>query len=588
MYESETLDKLENIEIHDHNILIEDNSDREYQILNSNTDDQNTKKYNFIGVKTIRFTHADMLILVFLTFFSFWLHNFLIQFPDKPVFDEAHFGSFTNFYVHGEYFTDIHPPLGKLILFVFAKLNQYDGNTNFRNNSIPYPNVDYVGLRQAPALFSTFCSPLIYVAMRCFGFSIIASFTAGLMVMCDSSMIVEGRFILTDGILHFFTCLAILSTSAVLTQIPYTPEWWLSLVFNGFSVGCAVSTKYTSLSLCPFVGLIHFIQLLEIHQDMISEMTFDNIKRYFNEFLDSIGHESDRNSIDSNSFSKKSFQIPAFLQKCIRFCQKLFEFFFQIVKKEFIIDLLIRGLVLIFMIILVFFTTFSLHFIFLPYQGSHDTWVSNSFSKSLIRKGTPRKDWGPRTKDQNIFKNIIQLNKKMHKANMRISASHPYASKWFTWPFLTGRWVLFYSDGPRHIMCMGQVVNVYCGTLSVIFVCLFFFVVLFYKKLDWNLKIKYWLPASFAFGYCASYFPFSLIKRAAFFYHYIIPIIFGIITFVATVENLLYKHQTMKAFILVYAQIFTVLAFFFWAPWTYGYPMEDFDVRLWYYKWQRD
>ncbi|MFN7088533.1 MAG: phospholipid carrier-dependent glycosyltransferase [Candidatus Paceibacteria bacterium] len=36
--------------------------------------------------------------------------------PPEVVFDEVHFGKFLYAYFTGEYYFDIHPPLGKLIL----------------------------------------------------------------------------------------------------------------------------------------------------------------------------------------------------------------------------------------------------------------------------------------------------------------------------------------------------------------------------------------------------------------------------------------------------------------------------------------
>lgn len=525
----DSFNQLENVDITDHDKTLDLNNDFEYQKLtpeNTNINDQ----YDFIGVHSIQFTQADMLIIIFLTFLSFWTRNFMIQYPEKVVFDEYHFGGFTNNYITGTYFDDIHPPLGKLILYVFARINQYDANTDFHKKDF-YENVDYISIRQCPALFATFCSPLIYIGLRCFGFSILSSFTAGIMIIFESSMIVEGRFILTDGILHFFTCMTIMSTGIVLTQQPYSFSWWLSLIFNGISCGCSVSTKLTSLSLCPFVGLIHVIQLIEIHQ----------------------------NKVIKNR---------------------------QIFNREFICDLIVRASILIIMIILVFFTSFVFHFILLPYKGS-SSWIGYPFEKSLLNKGDANKTWYVRTQNQSLIKNTIKLNIAMHKNNMHVTSAHPYASEWYSWPFLTGKWVLFFSEGSRHIMCQGQPFNVYAGTLSVIFVFLFGFVlIIFQKKICHEIKIYWWIPASFAFGYCASYFPFAFIKRAMFFYHYIIPIIFGIITFVTALDNLLINHQIIKAAILTLAQIVSALAFFFWSPWTYGISMQDFDIRLWNKKWQ--
>ena len=43
----------------------------------------------------------------------------------QVVFDEYHFGKFVNGYITGEYFFDIHPPLGKLLLCLVAWMGGY-------------------------------------------------------------------------------------------------------------------------------------------------------------------------------------------------------------------------------------------------------------------------------------------------------------------------------------------------------------------------------------------------------------------------------------------------------------------------------
>jgi dolichyl-phosphate-mannose--protein O-mannosyl transferase len=75
-------------------------------------------------------------------------------------------------------------------------------------------------------------------------------------------------------------------------------------------------------------------------------------------------------------------------------------------------------------------------------------------------------------------------------------------------------------------------------------------------------------------------------KRQIFFYHYIIPNIFGMMTWVAGLDLLLKRFERAKAMVLTYSQIGTVLAFYFWSVWTYGISMEDFDIRLWNKRWQ--
>ncbi len=60
---------------------------------------------------------------------------YALNYPASVVFDEYHFGKFTNGYVTGRYFFDIHPPLGKLIIAASAWYAGYDGSQPFARKS---------------------------------------------------------------------------------------------------------------------------------------------------------------------------------------------------------------------------------------------------------------------------------------------------------------------------------------------------------------------------------------------------------------------------------------------------------------------
>ena len=157
-----------------------------------------------------------LMLLVFITFISLITRLWTIAIPDSITFDEFYFGNFTNFYIKRTYFHDIHPPFAKLIMAFIAYLTGYNGNINFGNNpKFPYyeNEINYVSLRITPAIFQSFCFPLIYAALRCFGFHTFTSLTASLTLIFEPSFIPEAKFILSDGILHFFSCLNIFAVS---------------------------------------------------------------------------------------------------------------------------------------------------------------------------------------------------------------------------------------------------------------------------------------------------------------------------------------------------------------------------------------
>jgi dolichyl-phosphate-mannose--protein O-mannosyl transferase len=101
----------------------------------------------------------------------------------------------------------VHPPLTKIVAFVFANLLGDDGSIDFEYlPSDFYPSGDYVMLRVTPALFSGLCGSLVSVSVRFAYFSHTEVTVAGVLTMFNTSLGKEGRHVLSDGILHFFPC----------------------------------------------------------------------------------------------------------------------------------------------------------------------------------------------------------------------------------------------------------------------------------------------------------------------------------------------------------------------------------------------
>ena len=155
---------------------------------------------------------ADTFLVGFLTSVSFFIRMWHIQEPNYVVFDEVYFGNFTNWYIQKLYFQDIHPPLAKLIIAKIAAFSGYDGHYNFEamsKNQTPYNTMDYVLLRMIPAMFGSCCIPLIYLILRLICTSRLPVIFGTFLVLFDPMLIVESRYILSDSILHFFSCLSI-------------------------------------------------------------------------------------------------------------------------------------------------------------------------------------------------------------------------------------------------------------------------------------------------------------------------------------------------------------------------------------------
>jgi dolichyl-phosphate-mannose--protein O-mannosyl transferase len=298
----------------------------------------------------------------------------------------------------------------------------------------------------------------------------------------------------------------------------------LALFFNGISAGCAISSKLTGLSIVPFVAAIHVTHLL-------------------------------------SQYGWASATRP----------------------RAFYIDLITKGCAIAFFAGLVFFASFTAHIIVLPYRGDGEEPTPVRIRDSLLAKGEANPNRRVRTENQSLIWNILALIYYMHSHKTAIGADPPEGSAWYTWPFLTGKWVVFWADSSANLICMGQVVNVYCGTLAVIACALMPFA---FRWAPRGFAEDWARIAAFPFAYCASLFPFALVGRPMFFYHYIMPNIFAMTTCAAAVDVFLRRVERIKGMVLAYCQIGAALAFFFWSVWTYGMQTDDFEIRVWNKRWQ--
>ena len=195
----------------------------------------------------MNFTMIDAVLTVILGLVAMAARLWTIAYPSEVIFDEVHFGNFSKWYVLNEFHFDIHPPLAKMLMGYIAKASQYKGDIkSFSKLRTPYPINEsyYISQRQTPAIFSSMVAPLLFTAMRNLGISSYPSFGAGLMIALDSSMITDSKFILSDGLLHFFTALHIAAFALFLrTQNPY------HVLFAGITLGLAGSTNFSALGL---------------------------------------------------------------------------------------------------------------------------------------------------------------------------------------------------------------------------------------------------------------------------------------------------------------------------------------------------
>lgn len=190
-----------------------------------------------------------LLLLAVLTRFLF------LSYPSEVVFDEVHFGKFVSSYFTHQYYFDIHPPLGKLMIAGFAKIFGFQGGADFSNIGQSVNKTELFILRFLPALFGVLFVLLIYQLILAVGLSKKAAFLGGFLVLFDNAFLVQSKFILIDIILLFFGFLALYFFVLFKKNNALT-----LLAFSALFSALAFSIKWTGLS---FLGIILFFTFLE-------------------------------------------------------------------------------------------------------------------------------------------------------------------------------------------------------------------------------------------------------------------------------------------------------------------------------------
>ena len=174
---------------------------------------------------------AILASLSLLTRFAF------LNYPREVVFDEYHFGKFVNGYIKGEYFFDIHPPLGKLVLALSAWMGGYTGEQGWETigEAIP-PSVNLFSLRAAPALQGSLLAPLMYCCGRALGLSQPAALLAAAGALFDICCLVEQRLVLTDATLLIGIVLQLFGTFSSDHHVPLSRGWFWSTSTAGIEL----------------------------------------------------------------------------------------------------------------------------------------------------------------------------------------------------------------------------------------------------------------------------------------------------------------------------------------------------------------
>jgi dolichyl-phosphate-mannose-protein mannosyltransferase len=407
--------------------------------------------------------------------------------PNTTVFDEVHFGKFISAYFTHEYYFDIHPPLGKLILAGWGKLWGFQPGFSFANIGDAFPDRTYLALRFLPALAGALLPLIIYGLARQLTLTRTSALLAGVLVALDNALLVQSRLILLDPFLLLF---GFGSLWCYLRWRGGGTKWLL--LATGTLGGMAVGIKWTGATFLALVGILEAFHLWQ----------------------------------DRHSTARRRL-LPLFVTLCL-------------------------------IPFIVYYSAFMVHFALLSKPGPGDAFMSQAFQHGTLSQ--PEK--------------FIELNLQMYESNQRLKATHPYSSKWYTWPLMQ-RPIFYWVKDASRIYLLGNPVVWWGSTVAL--------VILLATALTSGLR-RIGQPLAIMGGaWLMNILPFIGISRVMFLYHYFTALIWAILMLAYLVDHGRRRKKTAIALGL------TALAtFIFFAPLSYGLPLSDdgYAARVWLTSWR--
>ena len=171
-----------------------------------------------------------------------------------------------------------------------------------------------------------------------------------------------------------------------------------------------------------------------------------------------------------------------------------------------------------------------------------------------------------------FYKKIIELNKEMYSASSSLTATHPFSSYFYQWPFMK-KPIWYWSEKDNwasgNIYLFGNLVIWLFVLFSVAAGIILFFSEKFSRIVSPFLNM-------FLFGFFLNLLPYFFVKRVTFLYHYLPSLIFGILIFVLLWEKIpsFYRFKIPQK---AYYGIFGIILLFFLAftPITYGFLIPE-------------
>jgi dolichyl-phosphate-mannose-protein mannosyltransferase len=246
--------------------------------------------------------------------------------------------------------------------------------------------------------------------------------------------------------------------------------------------------------------------------------------------------------------------------------------------------------------LVLYVSSFAIHFALLPKTGPGDAFMSPQFLKTL--EGTEQ-SLDPSIMPRGFFGKFFELNEEMFNAHNRMKEYHTYASKFYTWPAMqrpiyywhqaasstpTGSASAESSDLHSRIYLLGNPFIYWLGGAAIValFVLLIGSAVM-RKTSEINNRSAL---AFILIGFAAQWLPYIFIGRVMFLYHYTSALVMSVIA-IAYLFDIIPRPRARLTLIALFFAL-SLVSFVFFSPLTYGTPLpeEKYEMRVWFTSWK--
>ena len=196
-----------------------------------------------------RFDLDTWIVLLLVTVAAAFVYVVNFSFPAVPFWDERYYIVAAQKYIHGVYFIDLHPPLGKLLIALGERLfGQNEATTQFLDvtyyaTDIPQ-GFSFVGFRVFPVMLAWLTAPLLFLLFLTITRSLTLAMLLSGLYLFDNALVVHLRGAMLEGPLLFFSVALMLAFTWLLGTPPaFRSRFRMLALIIGVALGCVLTTK---------------------------------------------------------------------------------------------------------------------------------------------------------------------------------------------------------------------------------------------------------------------------------------------------------------------------------------------------------